>query len=162
MLYTEGQAEDGLRLYKDGHEMLRRLFEKAWASNDVHLILRAEHAFVLSDLENSKSEEKEGRQSAKAALQDIEDALAALSTVRNPTLYAAVDKAFPHIGETWRFKGLPNDAFQSFCKGHKARLQNGIKRLGVPEIDLAIVRLRMDALDKIRDIYCDLQRQVLK
>jgi hypothetical protein len=92
----------------------------------------------------------------------IDDAFRALKAVADVIMYKGADLACPiHDKKKWRYKGLPKDGFHVFCESHTARLNNGLTRYGVSNIDRELIKLRVETLAAIEDIYCGLQQSTL-
>jgi hypothetical protein len=160
--FTEGQAEDGLRGFKEGSAALHQTFTAALATKDLELILSAEYYFLEAGIEEGAPDEIFAKGSAEAGLEVIEDALLALQAVADSTMYKGVELAYPHHDKKrWRYKDMPKDAFHVFCASLKSRLQNGLTRFGVSQIDRDLVKLRVDTISASEDIYCEKQRQAL-
>jgi hypothetical protein len=159
--FIEESALEGLQQFKEGSELLRQAFIDAKATGDVELILRAEHSFLSSQIAAGNPDETRAHASAEKGLEVIEDALRALKTVSGSTVYKGVELAFPRHGKAYRYKGLPKDAFHVCCESHIARLNNGLTRYGVSDIDRELIKLRVGTLAAIEEIYCNMQRKVL-
>jgi hypothetical protein len=160
--FTPGQAEEGLAAFMEGSALLKQSFLDAKATGDIETILRAEYDFLSNAIIEGDSDETFAKSSAEAGLEVIEDALNALKALALGDAYKAVDLAYPrHDKRAWRFKDMPKDAFHVFCASHKSRLQNGLSRFGVSKIDRELVKLRIDTINAIEEIYCERQRQTL-
>jgi hypothetical protein len=160
--FTEGREAEGLHDFKEGCALLKQTFIDARATNDLALILQAEHAFLTVEIDTGGNDEPLAKASAEAGLEVIEDALRALQAVALGDAYKAVELAYPlHDKRKWRYKGCPKDAFHVFCESHIARLNNGLKRYGVSAIDRDLIEFRIATLKAIEEIYCGMQRKAL-
>jgi hypothetical protein len=160
--FEDGKAEEGLQQFKQGSILLKKAFGDVTSTGDVELVLRCEYLFLRHEIAFGRSKEKRARVSAEKALEVIQDAFRVVDVVKDSVAYKSVDKAYPLNNTKWRYKGFPNDAFHIACKSHIARLNNGLSRYGISDIDIDLITMRIDALKAIEDIYCGLQETALK
>jgi hypothetical protein len=151
-VFVQGEERDGRVTFEKGHVLARETFQEALNSGDVYLILLAESLFVAQELAESEADEKEGIASAKKAMERFDDAFLALEVVSQSEAYRHVDKVFPHDRE-YRHNGLPRDSFHVACDSHKARLTNGLSRIGIAKLDRELSKVRLAAVDAIQEVY---------
>jgi hypothetical protein len=160
LLYTDGTEHDGRITFEEGHRLLRDAYAEAENSGSVRDVLLAEISINEQEIAESDDDETLGRASAEAMRRDFSDAIMAFDTVNDAAAYSITDKVFAHK-EPFRYKGLPNDAFHAAMSAHTVRLQNQMKRLGLPKLDRELGKVRLSAIKAIQDIYCGLQRKAL-
>ncbi|MDR3056949.1 MAG: hypothetical protein LBU84_02275, partial [Prevotella sp.] len=131
---TRGQAEQGLEKFEEGIALAMDAFTEAAASGDPDLMLLAEYTFVVQELESAYPEEREAISSYRAARADFDDAFRALEVVKAPSIYQGVEKAFSRKGD-YRHNGCPKDAFHVAYIGHRTRLQNTLKQIGIDPLE---------------------------
>jgi hypothetical protein len=159
-VFIQGEEQEGRKNFERGHALARKTFQEALDTGDVQLVLLAENLFVAQELAESEADEKEGIASAKKAIERFDDAFLALEVVAHSDVYHLVDKAFPHDREH-RHNGLPRDSFHVACDSHKARLKNGLSRIGIAKLDRELAKVRLAAVNAIQEVYCGMQEQAL-
>jgi hypothetical protein len=160
MQYTDGSERAGRILFEDGHALLRTAYESAINSGSARNIALAELSIIEQELRDGGSDEKEAMSSGKAAKRAWDDAFLALSAVEQGPAYKIADQIFPHDGD-YRYKDMPHDAFHIACKSHITRLKNGMSRFGVPALDRDLVKVRINAIKAIQEIYYTLQKTAM-
>jgi hypothetical protein len=159
-LYTKGTEADGLSLYQKGYKAIISLFKDALASDDAELMLFAELFYTASELHESHSNEPVAKSSAKAAVLKFEEALQAVRIVSDVAQYHAVHKVIS-TEKTYRFKGMPKDAYHIACLSDRARVKNGLSRMGLSDEDRQIAFARIALLDGAQDTYVEWQKKSL-
>jgi hypothetical protein len=158
---THGQTEQGLEDFEDGIALAVSAFTKADTTSDPFFMLLAEYTFVVQELESGYPEEKEALSSYQAARSAFDDAFRVLEVVKDQTLYKGVEKAFPHRKD-YRHKGYPKDAFHIAYTGHKARLQNTLKQIGIDPLERAFREKRIQTGPLAQAAYTVLQKNALE
>jgi hypothetical protein len=159
-VFLQGEEQEGRLTFEKGHALARKTFQEALTTGDVDLILLAEYLFVAQELAESEADEKEGIASAKKALERFDDAFLALEVVAQNEAYRPMDKVFPHDRD-YRHNGLPRDSFHVACDSHKARLKNGLSRIGIAKLDRELAKVRLAAVSAIQEVYCGMQEQAM-
>jgi hypothetical protein len=160
-LYTEGTEVEGLKSYQKGYKVIVSLFKEALATGDPEMILLAELFYTVSELNESHSNEPVAKNSAQAAVRKFEEALQAVRVICNPAYdYGVVHKVFS-TEKAFRHKGMPKDAFHIAFLSDRARVKNGLSRLGLSPEDRGIALGRVDMIDGAIDCYMELQRKSL-
>jgi hypothetical protein len=157
---THGQTEQGLEDFEQGLVLAMQVFDEALASADPFLMLLAEYTFVIQELESGCPEEKEALTSYRAAGSAFDDAFRALEVVKDGTLYKGVEKAFPHRKD-YRHNGCPKDAFHIAYIGHKTRLQNTLKQIGIDPLERSFREKRVQTCPIAQAAYTVLQKKTL-
>ncbi|GHV45109.1 hypothetical protein AGMMS49546_30220 [Spirochaetia bacterium] len=158
---TRGQAEQGLEDFEEGIALAMNAFTEAVASADPYLMLLAEYVFVTQELESGYPEEKEALASYRAAIADFDDAFRALEVVKVPSIYQGVEKAFPRKGD-YRHNGCPKDAFHVAYIGHRTRLQNTLKQMGIDPLERSFREKRIQTCPIAQSAYTVLQKKALE
>jgi hypothetical protein len=153
---TDGTERDGRIAFEKGHVLARKAFAEAKATKDLTFILLAEYLFISQELAYSEDDEVEGRASAQKALADFDDAFLALKAVENKAAYAVADQTYPHK-PPYRYRDMPKDAFQITLEGHRMRLRNSARRLGLPRLDRTLIQERIITCAAAQDLYFDKQ-----
>jgi hypothetical protein len=161
-LEIEGEEHAAMVSIIKGIEEATAIYNEVIDSGNIEFMIIADYTFTRAEAEHGEVDEKRPQASAKAALQNYDDALLVLPIVEKPELYQAVDKAFSHFGKPWRYNGLPCDAFHVMCNGHKTRLNNALSRFGISRRERALTALRIKMIDKAQDVYVEKQREALK
>jgi hypothetical protein len=105
-------------------------------------MLLAANTFVTQEFESGYPEEKEALASYRAAIADFDDAFRVLEVVKAPSIYRGVEKAFPRKGD-YRYNGCPKDAFHVAYIGHRTRLQNTLKQIGIDPLERSFQEKRI-------------------
>jgi hypothetical protein len=158
-LYVKGTEIEGLLQYREGYEVIMSLFKEALASGDPEIMLLAEFFYTASELHESYGNEPVAKSSAQAAVRKFEEALWAVRTVQDPH-YGIVHKVFSSE-RTYRHKGMPKDAYHIACLSDRARVKNGLSRMGLSAEDKGIAFSRVAMLDGAQDAYMGLQNKSL-
>jgi hypothetical protein len=158
---TSGQTEQGLRDFEKGIALAMTAFTQADASSDPFLMLLAEYTFIVQEMESAYPEEKEALASYRAAKSAFDDAFRALEVVKDETLYKGVEKAFPRKGN-YRHNGYPKDAFHIAYIGHKTRLQNTLKQIGIDPLERSFREKRIQTSPLAQSAYTVLQIKALE
>jgi hypothetical protein len=137
------------------------VFTEAAASADPYLMLLAENAFVIQELESAYPEERQAIASYRAARADFDDAFRALEVVKVPSIYHGVEKAFPRKGD-YRHNGCPKDAFHVAYIGHRTRLQNTLKQIGIDPLERSFQEKRIQTCPIAQTAYTVLQKKALE
>jgi tetratricopeptide (TPR) repeat protein len=159
MLYIEGTEVEGLKSYKEGYEQIISLFKEAIATGDPEIMLLAELYYTARELYESQGNEPVAKTSAQAAVRKFDEALQIVKVVQNQG-YSLVHKAFS-TEKAFRHKGMPKDAFHIAFLSDRARVKNGLSRLGLSPEDRDIALGRVDLIDGAMDCYMELQRKSL-
>ncbi|GHV83729.1 hypothetical protein AGMMS50212_10690 [Spirochaetia bacterium] len=157
---TTGQTEQGLKDFNKGIGLATAIFDEAVGATDPYLMLLAEYTFVIQELESGFSNEKEALASYRAAKNDFDDAFNVLEVVKNETLYKGVEKAFSHRKD-YRHNGYPKDAFHVAYAGHKTRLQNTLKQIGIDPLERSFREKRIETCPIAQTIYTALQKKAI-
>ncbi|GHU15145.1 hypothetical protein FACS1894163_00870 [Spirochaetia bacterium] len=155
-----GQTEQGLEDFEEGIALAMNAFIEAAASGDPYLMLLAEYAFITQEFESGYPEEKEALASYRAAIADFDDAFRALEVVKAPSIYQGVEKAFPRKGD-YRHNGCPKDAFHVAYIGHRTRLQNTLKQIGIDPLERSFQEKRIQTCPIAQTAYTVLQKKAL-
>jgi hypothetical protein len=158
---SRGQTEQGLEDFEQGLVLAIQVFDEALASADPFLMLLAEYTFVIQELESGYPEEKEALASYRAARSAFDDAFRALEVVKDQMLYKGVEKAFPRQGD-YRHNGYPKDAFHIAYIGHRTRLQNTLKQIGIDPLERSFREKRIQACPIAQTAYTVLQKKALE
>jgi hypothetical protein len=177
---TDGAEHDGRIAFEQGHALAREAFAQARATGDLTFILLADYIllkvivfsspvflsngrlkasltpFISQELAYSEDDEIEGRASAQKALSDFDDAFLALKAAENKAAYAVADQTYPHK-PPYRYHDMPKDAFQITLEGHRMRLRNSARRLGLPRLDRTLIQERIITCAAAQDLYLDKQ-----
>jgi hypothetical protein len=156
-LYTNGTEVYGLKLYREGYEIILSLFNEAIVSEDAEIMLLTEFFYTAGELSASDGNEPVAKSSAQTAVRKFEEALQALQTVVNPS-YGALHQALS-TDKTYRHKGMPKDAFHVACLSDMARVRNGLSRMGLSLEDKGIARKRIELMNAAQDCYCQMQEK---
>ncbi|GHU75456.1 hypothetical protein FACS189461_1780 [Spirochaetia bacterium] len=157
---TRGKTEQGLEDFEKGIALATDVFTEAVASVDSYLMLLAEYTFVIQELESGYPEEKEALASYRAARADFDDAFRAWEVVKVPSIYQGVEKAFPRRGD-YRHDGCPKDAFHVAYIGHRTRLQNTLKQMGIDPLERSFREKRIQTCPIAQTAYTVLQKNAL-
>jgi hypothetical protein len=157
---TKSQTEQGLEDFEQGLALAMRAFDEALASSDPFFMLLAEYTFVVQELESGFPEEKEALASYRAARSDFDDAFRSLEVVKDAALYRGAEKTYPHRGD-YRHNGYPKDAFHTAYIGHKTRLQNTLKQIGIDPQERKFREKRLLACSAVQTAYAVLQKKAL-
>jgi hypothetical protein len=160
-LEIEGEEHNGMVAIAKGIMKATELFTEVMQSENLESMISAEYAYMEEELERAETDETGAQASAASALQSFDDALLALQAIQNPVMYKGVDLAFPNQGKTWRYKGVPRDAFHVACNGHIIRIKNGLSRFGISRRDRALAALRIEVFNTAQKVYLERQRSVL-
>ncbi|MDR0641298.1 MAG: hypothetical protein LBG07_02430 [Treponema sp.] len=147
--------------FNKGLDLAMKVFDEALVSADPFLMLLAEYTFVIQELESGFPDEKEALASYRAARNAFDDAFRALEVVKDQTLYKGVEKAFPRQGG-YRHNGYPKDAFHIAYIGHRTRLQNTLKQIGIDPPERSFREKRIQACPLAQTAYSVLQRKALE
>jgi hypothetical protein len=158
---TRGQAEQGLEDFEEGIALAMAAFTKADASSDPFLMLLAEYTFVVQELESGYPEEKEAIASYQAARNDFDDAFRALDVVNDTAIYHGVEKTFPRKSD-YRHSGYPKDAFHVAYIGHRTRLQNTLKQIGIDPLERSFREKRIQSCPTAQTACVALQKKALE
>jgi hypothetical protein len=157
---TRGQTEQGLEDFNKGLDLAARVFDEALASADPFFMLLAEYTFVIQELESGFPEEKEALASYRAARSDFDDAFRSLEVIKDAALYKGAERTYPHRGD-YRHNGYPKDAFHAAYIGHKTRLQNTLKQIGIDPKERLFREKRLLACPAAQTMYAALQKKAL-
>ncbi|GMO24197.1 MAG: hypothetical protein Pg6A_11320 [Termitinemataceae bacterium] len=157
---TPGQTEKGLEDFELGLDLAIHVFDEALVSADPSFMLLAEYTFVIQELESGYPEEKEALASYRAARSDFDDAFRSLEVVKDAALYMGAEKTYPHRGD-YRYNGYPKDAFHAAYIGHKTRLQNTLKQIGIDPQERKFREKRIQACPAAQTAYAALQKKAL-
>jgi hypothetical protein len=83
-----------------------------------------------------------------------------LDVVKDTAIYRGVEKAFPRKG-AYRHEGCPKDAFHVAYTGHKTRLQNTLKQIGIDPKERLFREKRLLACPAAQTMYAALQKKAL-
>jgi hypothetical protein len=158
---TRGQTEQGLEDFEQGLDLASQVFDEALVSADPFFMLLAEYTFVVQELESGYPEEKLALASYRAARSDFDDAFRALEAVKDAALYKSAEKTYPRRGD-YRHNGYPKDAFHAAYTGHKTRLQNSLKQIGIDPQERKFREKRMQACPAAQTAYVSLQKKALE
>ncbi|GHT61963.1 hypothetical protein FACS1894109_20720 [Spirochaetia bacterium] len=156
-----GKTEQGLVDFEKGIALAMDAFTEAASSADPYLMLLAEYAFVTQELESGYPEEKDALASYRAAIAAFDDAFRALEVVKAPSIYQGVEKAFPRKGD-YRHNGCPKDAFHVAYIGHRTRLQNTLKQIGIDPLERSFQEKRIQTCPIAQTAYVVLQKKALE
>jgi len=118
----------------------------------------SEFYYTSCELSASQGSEPVAMKSAQSAVRKFEEGLAALQTVIKPEWYQALHIALS-TEPSFRYKGMPKDAFHVACMSDIARVRNGLSRMGLSDEDKAIARKRIAVMTGAQDAYIEMQRQ---
>ncbi|MDR1785023.1 MAG: hypothetical protein LBR23_00950 [Spirochaetaceae bacterium] len=159
-LMTKGETEEGLASFLNGHELLLRVFKEAHTSGDPELMVLAEFSYTRLELGESSASEPLAQSSAEAAVSYFDAAMNTFPLVRDKASYKIVDRACsPH--HSYRYSGCPKDAVHVACASDRTRIQNALRRIGVPESDITLAIERMAMLKAAQEAYHALQQEAL-
>jgi hypothetical protein len=159
-LRTKGETEEGREDFAKGLKLGKTIFSEVKNCGDPELMLLAEYSFVNQELEGARAEEKVGRASYQAAVQDFDDAFLSLKSVNDALMYQGAENTHPHRAQ-FRYKGMPNDSFHIAYAGHYTRLQNKLKPIGINPDEQVLTELRMAVCKSAQEAYLEKQRNVL-
>jgi hypothetical protein len=159
-LYTEGTEAYGLKLYKEGYEIVFSLFNEAIVSEDAELMLLAEFFYTSGELSASEGNEPVAKSSAQTAVRKFEEAMQALQTVASPN-YSLLHRALS-TDKAYRHRGMPKDAFHVACLSDMARVRNGLSRMGLSPEDKGIAHKRIELMNAAQDCYCRMQEKTVQ
>jgi hypothetical protein len=146
--------------FEEGIALAMTAFTKADATSDPFLMLLAEYTFVIQELESGYPEEKEALASYRAAKGAFDDAFRALEVVKDAAIYHGVEKAFPRKKD-YRHNGYPKDAFHIAYIGHRTRLQNTLKQIGIDPLERSFREKRIQTCPLAQTAYTVLQKKAL-
>jgi hypothetical protein len=158
---TGGQTEQGLIDFNNGLDLAAQVFDDALASADPFFMLLAEYTFVVQELESGFPEEKLALASYRTARSDFDDAFRAMEVVKDAALYKSAEKTYPRKSE-YRYGGYPKDAFHAAYIGHKTRLQNTIKQIGIDPQERKFREKRIQTCPAAQAAYAALQKKSLE
>ncbi|MDR1380568.1 MAG: hypothetical protein LBJ47_03710 [Tannerella sp.] len=159
-LYGDGTEVYGLKLYREGYEIILSLLNEAIVSKDAELMLLAEFFYTAGELSSSDGNEPVAKSSALTAVRKFEEALQALQTVVNPN-YSLLHQALS-TDKAYRHKGMPKDAFHVACLSDTARVRNGLSRMGLSLEDKRIARKRIELMNAAQDCYSQMQEKTVQ
>ncbi|GHU40952.1 hypothetical protein FACS1894190_08460 [Spirochaetia bacterium] len=160
-LDIKGEAEAGRTNYHNGMDKAIVAFTAAAKSNDVELMILVEHAFLTEEKRFCDSTNKAVLGSLTHAVESFDDALRALESVMDVTLYRGADLAFPRNGK-YRVGDMPKDAFHIACIAHRTRLNNTLKTPGLNSSEQNVYKQRIVNMRVAQNVYLQLQNEVLK
>jgi hypothetical protein len=112
--------------------------------------------YTSCELSASQGSEPVAVSSAQSAVRKFEEGLAALEAVGNPQRYEAVHTVLS-TEPSFRYKGMPKDAFHVACMSDIARVRNGLSRMGLSKEDKAIAHKRIAVMNGAQNAYLLLQ-----
>ena len=157
---TKGKAEEGRISYEKGISEAMIAFQAAQASADPQIMLLAEYAFLVQELQFCHETDKFAFNSLSKAVQRFDDAFLALQAVEEPG-YKTAEKTYPHDKE-YRISGFPKDAFHIAFSSHKTRLQNILRAPGIDPIEKDLLKQRLANLPVAQTSYIEKQKKVLQ
>jgi hypothetical protein len=158
-LRTDGQEHEGRLSFEKGLREAMEVFAEAQTSRDPLLMLLAEYVYIGQELAGSSPNEKEARSSCEAAMQDFDDAFLCLKTVVNALMYRGAENTHPHRAK-FRYKGMPKDAFHTAYIGHRTRVKNSLRKIGVDPAEQDLQELRMSIFNTAQQVYLEKQQSV--
>jgi hypothetical protein len=160
-LRTEGKTEQGRSdFHKDILDAIE-IFNEALSTNDIFLMLLCENLFLAQELAGASQREKKARESYEVALIEYNDAFYCYETILKPEEYKKLDLGISH-GDKYRNKGMPKDGFMVAVAAHPARLENGLKMIGIDPDEQTLRELRIKVCKRLKDLYFEMQQGVLK
>jgi hypothetical protein len=159
-LRTEGKAEEGREDFHKGILDAIEIFKEAISTNDIFFMLLCENVFLAQELEGADAREKKARESYGTALIEYDDAFACYDAIQKPDKYKEIDACISHSKE-YRKKGMPKDGFIVAVMAHPARLENGMKMIGLDPDEQMLRELRIKACKQLKDLYFEKQLAVL-
>ena len=160
-----GKEQEGRISFEDGIAEAMIAFKEAQLTADPYIIFVAEYAFLTQEFNLCPKADTNGLNSVSKAIQDFDNAFIILPIVENSLQYQIVNKAFPYK-EGFEVKSkalgsLPKDAFHTACGGHKTRINNTLKVIGIDPIEKTLLKQRFDNVGTALNGYIAKQKKSL-
>ena len=161
-LDTDGLESKGRVAYRSGLADAMDAFQTAQsqAASDLELLMLAEQAFIMQELQFCDSSDTHAAASLEQASQSFDDALRSLEVVSNSLLYGGAEKTYPSGGK-YRYKGMPKDAFHIACIAHRTRIGNILRSPGINMAEKQLLTQRSANMTAAQNVYLDMQKKSL-
>ena len=130
------------------------------ASTDLQLVILAELAFIMQELQFCDSSDNQAISSLEQAIKSFDDALRSLEVVTNSVSYNDAEKTYP-TDSKHRYKGMPKDAFHSACMAHRTRIGNILRAPGINMTEKQLLNQRTANMATAQSVYFDKQKAAL-
>jgi hypothetical protein len=159
-LIVFGKEEKSHITYDSGIKKALIAFQDAQKTADCEILALSELSYLTVELNLCAPDDKDARASLTKGIQDFEDAVRCLETVKDKASYEAVEKSYPTYYK-FRVQGYPKDAYHIACQGHDTRIHNSLRSTGVLSIEKDLLKQRLSNLETAQEAYIKLQEAAL-